>query len=119
MGKSTLRILIRSTFTAYLLTAIALLLLAFGLYKFHLTEAQINLGIKAIYLFVCLISGIIAGKMAKTRRFLWGFFAGAAYFLILLAVSFLINRHLDSSGRELAFSFVMCAGSGMLGGMIS
>ena len=119
MGKSTLRILIRSTFTDYLLTAVFLLLLAFGLYKFHLTEAQINLGIKAIYLFVCLISGIIAGKMAKTRRFLWGLLAGAGYFLVLLAVSFLINRHLDSSGRELLLSFVLCAGSGMLGGMIS
>ena len=119
MGKSSLRILIRSTLTAYLLTAIALLLLAFGLYKFHLTEAQVNLGVKAVYILVCLISGIIAGKMAKTRRFLWGFLTGAAYFLILLILSLLINRHLDSSGKELLLSFVMCAGSGMLGGMIS
>ena len=119
MGKSRLQILIRSTLTAYLLTAIALVLLAFGLYRFHFTEAQVGLGVKGIYILVCLISGIIAGKMAKTRRFLWGFLDGAAYFLVLLTVSLLINRHLDSSGKDLAFSFVMCAGSGMLGGMIS
>lgn len=80
MGKSTLRILIRSTFTAYLLTAIALVLLALGLYKFHLTETQVGLGVKGIYILVCMISGIIAGKMAKTRRFLWGFFCRCGLF---------------------------------------
>lgn len=119
MGKSSLRILLRSTFTAYLLTAAFLLALAFGLYKFHLTESQVGLGVKAIYIFVCLVSGIIAGKMGRSRKFLWGFLSGAAYYLILLLVSLLINRELGSSGQELLLAFAICAGSGMLGGMIS
>ena len=119
MGKSGVRIFLRSTFTAYLLTAVFLLALALGLYKFHLTQAQIGLGVKAIYLVVCIVAGIIAGKMGRSRRFLWGLLAGAGYYLILFAVSLMIQRELGSSGKELLLGFAMCAGSGMIGGMIS
>lgn len=119
MGKSSLRILIRSTFTAYLLTAVFLLALALGLYKFHLTESQVGLGVKAIYIFVCLVAGIIAGKMGRTRKFLWGLLAGAGYYVVLLLVSLVINRELGNSAQEMLLAFLMCAGSGMLGGMIS
>ena len=119
MGKSTLRILLRSVFSAYLLTAIFLLLLAFGLYRFHLTESQITLGVNGIYIISCLIGGIIAGKTARVRRFLWGFAGGCIYFFILLAVSFLIERQIGTDAKELFLIFVMCAGGGTVGGMIS
>lgn len=119
MEKSGLRIFLRSTFTAYLLTAVCLLALALGLYKFHLTESQVGLGVKAIYIFVCIVAGIIAGKMGRSRRFLWGLLAGAAYYLVLFAVSLLIHRELGGSGKEMLLGFAMCAGSGMIGGMIS
>lgn len=119
MGKSSLRILIRTIFTAYILTAVFLLLLAFGLYKFHLSESQVNLGINIIYIAACFIGGVLAGKAAKVKRFLWGFFSGAIYFLILLAVSFLINKNIGGDMNELLLIFAMCAGSGTIGGMIS
>ncbi len=119
MGKSTLRILLRSVFSAYLLTAIFLLLLAFGLYSLHLTENQINLGVNGIYIISCLIAGIIAGKTARVRRFLWGLAGGCIYFLILLAVSYLIERQIGTDARELLLIFVMCAGGGTIGGMLS
>ena len=119
MGKSSMRILLRTTLIAYILTAILLLLLAFGLYKFHLSESQVSLGVNAIYVITCFIAGIIAGKSAKVRRFLWGFASGAIYYIILLAVSFLINKQLNASTQELALILAMCAGSATLGGMIS
>ena len=87
MGKSSLRIIIRTIFITYILTAIFLLLLAFGLYQLHLSESQVNLGINVIYIVTCFIGGVLAGKAAKVKRFLWGFFSGTAYFLVLLAVS--------------------------------
>lgn len=119
MGKSGLRIMIRTIFTAYILTAVLLLVLAFGLYQFHLSEGQVGLGVNAIYVITCFIGGIIAGKSAKVRRFLWGFASGTVYFLILLAVSFLINKEIGSDMQELLLIFAMCAGGGTLGGMIS
>ena len=119
MGKSSLRILIRTIFTTYILTAVFLLILAFSLYQFHLSESQVNLGINVIYIVACFIGGVLAGKAARMKRFLWGFFSGAVYFLVLLAGSFVINKSIGSNMNELALIFAMCAGSGTIGGMIS
>lgn len=119
MEKSSLQILFRSLLLAYVLSAVLLLALAFGLYRFHLTEDQVAFGVKGIYLFVCFAAGILAGKLGKTRKFLRGFCSGAGYYLILFLTSFAILQKTDLSGQELLLSFLLCAGSGMLGGMVS
>ncbi len=119
MEKSAVRILLRSSVIAYVLTAVLLLLLAFGLYQFHLLESQVTLGIRAIYVIACFFAGFAAGKTAGNRRFLWGLAAGILYFLILLAVSFLISRQITSDTTDLLISFLSCAIGGMAGGMIS
>lgn len=119
MEKSNLRILIRTTFITYILTAVFLLILAFALFQFHLGEKQVNLGINIIYVAVCFIGGILAGKAARSKRFLWGLITGTVYFLVLLAASFLINRSISGSLNELLLIYAMCAGSGTVGGMLS
>lgn len=119
MEKTNLRILVRTIFITYVLTAIFLLMLAFSLYKFHLGENQVNMGVNGIYIAACLLGGLIAGKTAKRKRFLWGLLTGIVYFLILLGVSFLINKGIGSSIKELLLVLAMCAGSGTVGGMIS
>lgn len=119
MAKSNLRILIRTIFITYVLTAVFLLVLAFSLYKFHLLEHQVNIGINAIYIIVCLIGGILAGKSSKVKRFIWGFLTGGLYFFVLLAVSILIHKQIGTSLNDLALIFAMCSGSGTIGGMIS
>lgn len=119
MGKSNLRIMIRTIFITYILTAVFLLILAFCLYRFHLGEGQVNMGVNGIYIAVCLIGGLLAGKAAKRKRFLWGIITGVSYFAILLCVSFLINKGIGSDVRELLLIAAMCTGSGAIGGMIS
>ena len=94
----------------YILTGVALFVLAFLLYKMELTENIVTIGITAIYVVSGLLGGIIIGKRMKTRRFLWGIIMGAAYFLVLLIGSALLNRGL---------TLVMCMGAGMIGGMVS
>lgn len=74
MGKSSLRIIIRTIFITYILTAIFLLLLAFGLYQLHLSESQVNLGINVIYIVTCFIGGVLAGKAAKVKAVFVGIF---------------------------------------------
>lgn len=119
MGKANLRTMVRTIFAAYVLTAVLLLVLAFCLYRFQLGEGQVNMGINGIYIAACLIGGLLAGKAAGRRRFLWGLLTGTLYFLILLAVSFLINKGIGSSLKDLLLIYAMCAGSGTVGGMIS
>ena len=103
----------------YILTGVALFVLAFLLYKMELTENIVTIGITAIYVVSGLLGGIIIGKRMKTRRFLWGIIMGAAYFLVLLIGSALLNRGLTSDMLHIGLTLVMCRGAGMIGGMVS
>ena len=103
----------------YILTGAALFLLAFLLYKMELTENIVTIGIMVIYVVSGLLGGIIIGKRMKRRKFLWGIMVGAAYFLVLMIGSVLMNRGLTSDGLHMAMTLLMCMGAGMIGGMVS
>ena len=103
----------------YILTGVALFVLAFLLYKMELTENIVTIGITAIYVVSGLLGGIIIGKRMKTRRFLGGIIMGAAYFQVLLIGSALLNRGLTSDILQIGLTLVMCMGAGMIGGMVS
>ena len=120
MEKSAIQILLRSSLFSYAATAVFLLLLAFGMYRFSVgVKKEITLGVRGIYILACFLAGLVAGKKAKRRRFLWGFCAGALYFLIFLALSFAIRQSLKETASSLLLSFALCAGSGTIGGMFS
>lgn len=119
MEKSGIQILLRSALFSYAATAVFLLLLALGLYRFQWSEKEITLGVRAIYILACFLAGLMAGKKAKRHRFLWGFCAGALYFLIFLALSFAIRQSIQGTASSLLLSFALCAGSGTIGGMLS
>ena len=119
MKPSKLQAVVRGTLFSYVLTALLLTALAFLLYRFRLGESQVSLGINLVYVVSCLAGGFLAGKAARQRRFLWGLFTGILYFLILFFASFAVSRELGAGSRELLTVFLMCAGSGTIGGMIS
>lgn len=104
---------------AYILTAGLLLLLAFMLYRFGLSEKVVSLCIIGIYIVVTFAAGLLAGKRAPRRKFLWGLAMGIAYYVILVIVSLIVNRGLQDVAGNMVTVFFLCAGSGMLGGMIS
>ncbi len=56
---------------AYVVTGILLMILAMALYKFELTEEAVTAGITAVYLLSTFAGGLVAGKLAKIRRFFW------------------------------------------------
>lgn len=103
----------------YIITGLALLILAFILLKLQPGESAVNIGIMIIYIISCLIGGLIAGKRLRTHKFLWGVLMGAVYFLILLAGSLLLNRGISSDTVHVAATLVMCIAAGMIGGMVS
>lgn len=104
---------------AYILTAVLLMGMAFLLYKFRLGEHVINISIIAIYVAVTFLTGFIAGKMLKVKKFLWGVLLGMAYFGILSIVSLLVGQQEAVVGNQILTTFLLCAGGGMLGGMLS
>ena len=104
---------------AYILTAGLLLLLAFMLYRFGLSEKVVSLCIIGIYIAVTFAIGLLVGKRAGKKKFLWGLAMGVAYYVILVIVSLIVNRGPQDIAGNMLTVFVLCAGSGMLGGMIS
>ena len=44
---------------------------------------------------------------------------GGLYFLVLLAVSLMVNGNVGDLGNSFLTTMVLCAGGGMLGGMLS
>lgn len=110
---------LKSLLISYIVTALLLFLLAGLLYKMNLGEKTVSAGIIAIYITSTLVGGIVLGKIAKTRRFLWGLSIGAGYFVLLLMITFGVYRTIDTTGMNLLTTFILCAGGGMIGGMIS
>lgn len=111
--------ILKSLLCAYVLTGILLLILTGLLYKMNLDEGKVTAGIIVIYVVSTLAGGFVAGKLMRERKFLWGLTVGVLYFALLLFVSLGIYRSVQGNGADTLTTFLMCAGGGMLGGMIS
>ena len=110
---------LKSLLASYVVTGILLLLLAMALYKLELNEKAVSAAIVAIYIMATLIGGIIIGKFAKVKRFLWGLGLGIGYFALLLLITLGVYHSLNGGGTNLMTTFILCAGGGMAGGMLS
>ena len=104
---------------AYVITTVGLMILAFLLFKFPLGEAAVSVGVIMIYILSTFLSSFICGKKCKNRKFLWGLAIGSAYFVILLLLSLIMNESVIALGTNVVTSLLICAGSGMLGGMLA
>ncbi len=111
--------LLKCLLFAYIVTVVLLAVLAFLLYKLGLGEKFVSGAIIAIYVLATVLGGFIAGRRMRNRRFLWGLLVGAAYFVILAVVSIVFDQGSIQVGRSFFTTLVLCAGGGMLGGMIS
>ena len=111
--------MLRALLCSYIVTGVLLLILTLLLYKAGLSEGNVNAGIILIYLLSTFAGGFAAGKMAGRRKFLWGLLLGVLYFLLLVLISAGVYHSLESDGGQLLTTFLLCAGGGMLGGMIS
>ena len=110
---------VKALLAAYVVTGILLIILALALYKFELNEGAVTAGVTAVYLISTFTGGLVVGKLAKVRRFLWGIVLGILYFALLLLVTVGIYRTFHGNSTEILVTFALCAGGGMAGGMIS
>lgn len=111
--------MVKALLASYVVTGILLIILALALYKFELNEGAVTAGVTAVYLISTFTGGLVVGKLAKVRRFLWGIVLGILYFALLLLVTVGIYRTFHGSSTEILVTFALCAGGGMAGGMIS
>ena len=111
--------ILKALLISYIITAVFLLILALLLYKLELNEQKVTMGIVVIYVLSTFAGGFLMGKLVGERKFLWGFMLGTMYFLVLFGISLAVDQNLNRNGMTLVTTMVLCAGGGMLGGMVS
>ena len=108
--KKTASDMVKSLLIAYVVTGIFLLILTLLLYKMGLSEQKVNIGVILIYVIATFSGGFVMGKLSMTHKFLWG---------LLTLISFGIYHSLQAEMGSLLTTLLLCAGGGMLGGMVS
>ncbi|MCU6747276.1 TIGR04086 family membrane protein [Faecalicatena acetigenes] len=111
--------LLKSLLCAYVVTGILLFILTLLLYKLDLDEGKVTAGIVGIYILSTFAGGFMIGKLAGVRKFIWGMLAGVFYFVLLLLISLGVYHTLQSEWQNMLTTCLLCAGGGMLGGMLS
>ena len=111
--------MLKSLLVSYLITGVLLVVLAMLLYRLELNEKTVSASIVAIYVLSTLAGGFILGKLMKVKRYIWGLGLGVVYFALLLLITLGVYRGLNGDGANLLTTFILCAGGGMAGGMIS
>lgn len=111
--------ILKTLLCAYIVTGIMLLILTLLLYKAGLSEENVNAGIILTYVISTFAGGFVMGKLTGTKKFLWGLLLGVLYFLLLLLISLGVYHTLQAEITNLLTTFLLCAGGGMLGGMVS
>lgn len=103
---------------AWVLSIGLLLLLALLLYALDLSVKMVSLGVILIYIVSSLLAGFLGGKRMGSRKFLWGLIMGSLYFVLLALISVVVNQSAGSVADNFLKVYIICAGSGMLGGML-
>lgn len=103
----------------YLVTGILLVILSALLYKMQLSESVVSIGIVLIYVVSGFLGGLLAGKIMKNKRFIWGMAMGGGYFLILVLGSIVFQHGIDMEITRFITTLILCTASGMIGGMVS
>ena len=81
-------------------------------------ENVVDVGIIVVYCISSLLAGLFFSKGAASRRFLWGMAAGVVYFLVICAVTFVVEGQVHLMSSSCITTLFICTGSGMLGGML-
>lgn len=111
--------ILKSLLCSYVVTGILLLILTILLYKTGIGEENVNAGIILTYVISTFSGGFVIGKLTRIKKFLWGLLLGVLYFVLLLLISLGIYHSIESDVMNLVTTFLLCAGGGMLGGMVS
>jgi putative membrane protein (TIGR04086 family) len=107
--------ILKTLIASYVITGVMLLLLAFCLYKFNLSNWQITAGIIVTYALSTFIGGYVLAKKEHTRRLLWGMSFGVIYFAVLMVCSLIITKGVSLEQTAALRSVIICIGAGAIG----
>lgn len=103
----------------YLITAVLLFFFALLVQKLQMPDGAVRIGICVIYVISCFMGGLLAGKILRNRKFLWGLLLGLMYVIVMIGITLAVKNGMSVSASEAGADLLLCLGAGMLGGMIS
>ena len=121
-GKVDLRkvqALLTGVVAAAMATIFLLAVFALIVWKMEPSAGAENVGVICVSVLSCFAGGFFCGKKNDTKGFLWGLAVGVLYFVLLLLLRIGSGQDVGAHLFSLFTTFLYCAGSGMLGGMIS
>lgn len=104
---------------SFCITAVGVGILALLLFKLQLSLQVVSVVVIILYILSTGAAGFLAGKKMEVHRFLWGLLMGVAYYLVLLVASYIYHGEGTVVAQSFFTTFLLCAGGGMLGGMLS
>lgn len=110
---------VKATIAVAIVTVILLLIIAFMLFKFNLSDSFIMAGIYITYVVSCFVGGYIIGKVRGEKKYIWGMIVGAVFFVTLSIISLIVTGELYGSGMKAIGALVSCVLGGAFGGMIA
>lgn len=108
-----------SVFAMFIISALLLVILALILYKAEPGESVIKVGIVVVYVVAGFLGGFLMGRIMQEQKFLWGLAAGIIYFAVLFVASVVAGGGFDMEPAKVITTLILCAASGMAGGMVS
>ena len=100
-------------------TILLIAIFAFIMLKTEMSASAENIGIICISVISCFAGGFFCGRKNEKRGFLWGLAVGCLYFLFIFLLRLCSGQDVSMKVFQLFTTFFYCAGSGMLGGMLS
>lgn len=121
--KNPVTVMAKSLILMYGVSVFLLFLLAVLLYNLELSEATVKIGIIVIYILSGFAGGIWCGKQMQDKKYLWGALNGCIYFVLLFFVSLIVRWGMGETVEmelvRVLTTLMLCAVSGMAGGMLS
>lgn len=111
--------IIKAMILAFFTTALLIVVFAFFMFKFNVSENVIALGVTLIYIISCCAGGFYIGKAVGQKKFLWGLLVGTIYLVVLLIVSAIIGGDKSLLSESIFSLILLCLGGGTLGGMLA
>ena len=103
----------------FVVTALLLFLLAFLVGQFQWENSMISIGNSIVYVVSCFVGGFFAGKVQRTKKFIWGILMGLMYLIVMLVITMIVKHGFHSTMSAFMLNLLLCLGGGMIGGMVS
>ena len=116
--KMTIR-MCKSLIVSYLVTLALMLLIALAIWKIDLGGNVLRGIVIGLYVISSVAGGFYIGKKQKEKKFLWGLLTGCLYFFILFILTVTAGDFTGRLGIHFVTTFLICAMSGTLGGMLA